>query len=198
MGSKQSTPNIEKLKSPPIIGELYSVPCMFGQIDLLTKGQIKPPQWWPVMRPSHQDSVYIAKFRSIFDGEELVDEEYFENDPNFPHHYHVDPRFAPNSFYTEWEVNAAPTNPESLHNVINIQGEIKWETMPCLREMPTQRLFTGFGQKFLDDHLGKKIKCNRCPHRGVLLNSIPTIDGIITCPNHGLRFDAKTKTCVKF
>ena len=32
--------NIEKLTSPPIIGETYSVPCMYGQVALLTRGQI--------------------------------------------------------------------------------------------------------------------------------------------------------------
>ena len=184
--------NIEELNSPPIIGQTYIVPCMFGQIDLLSKAQVRPPVWWPVMRPSHQDSVYVAKIKSILVGEEFIDEEYFEDDPLTSHHYHIDPRFTPDEYYVDWELKN-----NNLHNVINIQGEIIWKNLVCLREMPTQRLFTGFGQKFLDDHLGKKIKCGRCPHRGVLLNSVPINDGVITCPNHGLKFDSKSMICIK-
>lgn len=183
--------NAEKLNSPPIIGQTYNVPCMFGQIDLLSKAQVRPAVWWPVIRPSHQDSIYIAKTRSVLVDEEFVDEEYFENDPLFPHHYHIDPRFVPIEYYTEWELKN-----NDLHNVINIQGKIKWKNLVCLREMPKQRLFTGFGKRFLDDHIGKKIKCGRCPHRGALLHSIPIDEGVITCPNHGLRFDAKSLVCI--
>ena len=62
--------------------------------------------------------------------------------------------------------------------------------------MPPQRLFTGFGQQFIDDHVDKEVKCGRCPHRGALLKSMPVKDGVITCPNHGLKFDAQTMKCI--
>lgn len=187
--------NIEKLTSPPIVGEIYRVPCMFGQIALLSKAQVKSAEWWPIMRPPHQDSIYFPQTKSIWVDNDysstLVEEIFYEDDPNSYQHYHVDPRFAPDEYYTGWEV----VN-KDYHNIIDIQGKIKWQEMVCLREMPTQRLFTGFGQRFVDDHKDKKIKCGRCPHRGVLLNSVPVIDGVITCPNHGLRFNAETKQCI--
>ncbi len=183
--------NIEELDSPPVVGETYLVPCMFGRIYLLSSAQSKPPDWWPVLRPSHQDSIYTAQTRSKWKDGEFTEETYCEYDSKAPHHYHVDPRFASAELYTAWEVEN-----KDWHNVIDIQGDIRWSEMVCLREMPTQRLFTGFGRQFVDDHKGKKIKCGRCPHRGVLLNSVPVHDGIITCPNHGLRFDAESGVCV--
>jgi hypothetical protein len=195
--TKQLVWNVEKLRSPPVVGEVYRVPCVYGQIALLSQGQVKSPEWWPIMRPSHQDSVYYPQIRSIWKPSEdgvttiLVEETFYEDDPSTDHHYHIDPRFAPDEFYTSWELIH-----QDYHNVINVQSEVKWREMTCLRDMPTQRLFTGFGRRFIDDHKDKKIKCGRCPHKGVLLNSVPVIDGVITCPNHGLKFDAVTKKCI--
>lgn len=36
----------------------------------------------------------------------------------------------------------------------------------------------------------------RCPHWGLPLDAEPDADGIITCPWHGYRFDARTGACV--
>lgn len=41
-----------------------------------------------------------------------------------------------------------------------------------------------------------KHKCihkGKCPHRGFDLTNIEVVDGVITCPLHGLKFDAITK-----
>jgi nitrite reductase/ring-hydroxylating ferredoxin subunit len=29
-----------------------------------------------------------------------------------------------------------------------------------------------------------------CPHKGIALGSVPAVDGVITCPGHGLRICA--------
>jgi hypothetical protein len=31
-----------------------------------------------------------------------------------------------------------------------------------------------------------------CPHRGASLCGVPAVEGVVTCPLHGLRFDAKS------
>lgn len=44
-----------------------------------------------------------------------------------------------------------------------------------------------------------KHKCihkGKCPHRGMDLSQVPTIDGVITCPLHGLKFNANTKSII--
>jgi hypothetical protein len=45
-----------------------------------------------------------------------------------------------------------------------------------------------------------KHKCihkGKCPHRGFDLSNINPIDGVITCPLHSLKFDAKTKKLIE-
>lgn len=45
-----------------------------------------------------------------------------------------------------------------------------------------------------------KHKCihkGKCPHRGFDLSGIEPVDGVITCPLHSLKFDAKTKKIIK-
>jgi nitrite reductase/ring-hydroxylating ferredoxin subunit len=61
--------------------------------------------------------------------------------------------------------------------------------------MPIQgRVFRLFGQQFIEDHESKQVKCNKCPHKGIDLTDAPTIDGIVVCPAHGMRF--KDNLCV--
>lgn len=182
--------NIENLKSPPVIGQIYLVPCVLGKLYNIGPHSI-PAQWWPVLRPSHEDSKYLPKFRTFWVNGEEIDETYYESDPNTPHHFHVDPRFTPESYYTKWEIDN-----QSWHNFVSAQSEVEWRELVCIREMPVQQLFTGFGEKFVEDHKDKKIKCGRCPHKGVILSNTPVKDGVITCPAHGLKFDAETGECV--
>jgi hypothetical protein len=186
--------NIEKLNNPPHIGQSYDVPCVFGTIAITGPHKL-PHQWWPILRPSHQDSIYSPRTRTIWKetdvGWDGVDETYYEDDPSTPHHLHIDPRFCPDEYFTEYEQRT-----RNWHNVITIESDIEWRTMICVREMPIQRLFTGFGKQFLDDYKNKKMKCSRCPHKGTLLNSMPNEKGVVTCPAHGLRFDCNTKKCI--
>ncbi len=184
--------NIEHLTSPPVVGETYIVPCVFGRIYPFNyTNQNTPRHTWPVLRPSHEDSKYTIQTRTVWDGEVDSEEEYCEYDPSTPHHFHVDPRFSPAEWYTDYEVRN-----ESWHTFVGPMADIEWREMVCLREMSIQRLFTGFHKSFVVDHTGKKSKCMRCPHKGVNLASMPVVDGVVTCPAHGLRFDKKTMTCI--
>lgn len=185
--------NIECLDEPPIVGMTYYVPWVMGRPFNLGHHKI-PAQRWPVIRPAHEDSKYLPKFRTTWvdEGGEWVqkDETYYEKDDQ-DFHIHVDPRFAAEELYTPYE-----REHQDWHGILTIESEIQWDWFMCLREMPVQRLFTGFGPRFVDDHKGKKLKCKRCPHKGVDLSTIPVVDGVITCPAHGLRYDAESHVCI--
>lgn len=181
---------IENLNSPPVIGETYIVPCVLGK-DPVRKNCAA--QWWPVFRPKHEDTEYTKRaIQEKWSGGEFfnIDEVFYgEQDP---YHYHVDPRFAPTELYSQWEVEN-----ESWHNFVYPENDdVEFREMKCIREMPPQRLFTGFTRKFVEDHQVKEVKCGRCPHKGTLLNSMPMDEGKITCPAHGLKFDCLTGKCV--
>jgi len=183
---------IEGLTSPPVIGETYVVPCVLGQVYNIGPHLI-PLAWWPVILPSHQDTKYLPKFRTNWKDVDGVwteiEETYYEENKNDNIHIHADPRFAPEENYMPYEIKN-----QDWHTILTQESEIEYREMICLRDMPVQRLFTGFGKKFVEDHKGKKVKCGRCPHKGVVLSSMPVIHGIITCPAHGLRF--KEGRCV--
>lgn len=183
---------IDKMRKPPVIGKKYLVPCIYGTIANIGPHKI-PADWWPILPPSHQDSKYFPKQRTIWkevDGKFVgVDETYYEDDPSTPHHFHVDARFTPESMYTTWEVQN-----HSWHNTIAPESKIEYKKLVCVRDMPIQRLFTGFGKKFLDDHKGKQTKCGHCPHKGIRLTTMSNVDGIVTCPAHGLQF--KNRKCI--
>ena len=182
--------NIESLKSPPIVGQTYLVPCVFGHYSYL--GKVKDmDQWWPILRPSHEDSKYVEQTRTIWKKNIEVEEMYYEADPTMSHHYHIDPRFAPASMYTRDEQER-----QDWHNTVTIESAVEWQELKCVRDMPTQVLYESLGKQFVEDHKDKKLKCMRCPHKGMILSSIPDIDGIITCPGHGLKFDSKTNQCI--
>lgn len=187
--------NIENLKKPPLVGKRYKVPCVFGTIYNIGPHQI-PPRWSPIIRPSHEDSKYTnARNSTIWketsEGWTEVEETHFVADPTTPHHYHVDPRFAPESFYTTWEIEN-----QSWHSTIGPESEVKFMTLECTREMPVQRLFTGFGPQFVADYQDKKLKCARCPHKGTNLASVPVENGVVTCPAHGLQFNKRNRKCL--
>lgn len=185
--------DIETLESPPIVGQTYWVPCVLGTFFNVGFHKI-PAQWWPVIRPAHEDSKYLPKFRTTWvdeDGEWVQkDETYYEKDDQ-DLHIHVDPRFAHEDLYTPYERANG-----DWHNILTIQSDTERRLLVCLREMPVQRLFTGFGPRFVDDHKGKKLKCMRCTHKGVNLSSVPVVNGVITCPAHGLRYDAQSHECI--
>lgn len=186
--------NIENLKKPPVVGKRYKVPCVWGTIANIGPHVI-PANWWPILRPSHEDSKYVTRTKTIWleteTGWRSVDEDYYETDPDTPHHFHVDPRFTPQTYYTPWEVQR-----RSWHSTITPKSEVKFLTLECIREMPIQRLFTGFGKQFIQDHQDKKLKCARCPHKGTNLASMPVVNGVVTCPSHGLTFNKKNSKCL--
>lgn len=184
--------HVKSLKAPPEVGRTYAVECVMGRPSNIGHHNL-PLRLWPVFTPSHQDSVYFPRYRTIWgDDGESVDETYYEDDPSTPHHFHVDPRFTTEDMYTMWELEN-----KSLHTIIRGEGAVEVVHMMCQREMPIQVLFTGFGKNFLDDHKSAKLKgCKRCPHKGMPLASMPVVGGKVTCPAHGLQFSNRTGKCL--
>jgi hypothetical protein len=177
-----------------LVGQVYLVPCVWGVISNI--GHNSPARWWPVLLPSHEDSRYfntktIREWKETEEGAYLVEQVVSAgSNPSTPHHYHVDARFTEESWYgTD---RGRPVR--NLHTTIFPDDcRCTLFEMVCLREMPVQvKLYSVFGKLFVDDFTGKKIKCGRCPHKGTDLTTIPVVDGKITCPAHGMQFDAQT------
>lgn len=177
---------IDRLKGLPIIGQKYLVPCIIEQRSPLTKwiedfGRMTPIEImqyevYPIINHLHTDR---------------------ENGQNYPH-YHIDFRFTEFKSITSFQVRETKskyhfTNYTRYH-IIGDLPKIEYHPLKLLR----------LDQMAITDvrMIGKsklKHKCihkGKCPHRGYDLSQEPIIDSKITCPLHGLQFDAITKQLI--
>lgn len=179
---------IINIKSPPEIGSWFSVPCYpfpaLPKQQRNRKSRRKEWEWLcPVLLPAHEDSKLL----------------------NFPFwHYHVDFRFfTDNALNKYWEnislirMDLVEIKKE-LFNSIQIlltqentpdYSRIVWRDMMYQRHLPNSTVSLRPLEEAFKNY---KLKCLKCPHKGVNLSDrIPDENGIITCPSHGLRFKVK-------
>lgn len=165
------------------IGKFYKVPCVRGQWHNVTHD-------WPVMGLLHSDAEIIK----------------------FPEpHYHIDWRFVRQPFVGEEDglyvfrrgrsvLQENYSTPLTVGSRINVAGL----PAPVLRRRKCQRLhdlpfdlsvaLKSWVPKLEEKYAGCKLAAGHvCPHRGFDLSHEPVnADGTITCPLHGLRWNAAT------
>jgi hypothetical protein len=188
------------MASPPVVGETYLVPCI---------------------RINHGNEIWdVPVFGTVHSDPELGLAASFD-------HLHIDQRFVTEIYLNKFHycgINNLFAKPEASmtsHRWLtlpvlsgpDIRGAREEKPMECLREAyftpytvnrdrSVNRWFTGdslnhFG-KFEDKYANTTLKaCKVCPHRGIPLGSMPVRDGLITCPGHGLDFDACTGKLVR-
>lgn len=184
-------PNVEDLTEPPIVGKFYMVPCIRTQT---VDGELVNNTWWPVTGPRHEDTEFIGFSKQ---------------------HRHYDIRFLNNdqmdklcnrgrhrkiSFF-----GPDPDQPDSEahNNVTTSNMEPVRRRLKCKRTQPSYSAGGTSTPRWiapLSEHLSDaRIKCGKCPHRGLPLLSLPREPGtdIVQCVGHGLRFDLKTGKLVK-
>jgi hypothetical protein len=186
------------MTKPPEIGKVYSIPCVFGTPNFFNRylESKKECQWIPVFLPSHEDSEYRIRERIVNDKNEY----YYEKDPSEKHHFHLDPRFIP----VEWTIIQTfgrTSSPKITYEgiIFPVKYEIEYKNMPCLRlECGDTNPHYILGHRFVQDYREQSLNCMRCPHKGIDLRSIQAINDIISCPGHGLKFNAKTLQCISY
>jgi hypothetical protein len=163
---------VDRLKEPPIVGQHYLVPLVPGEWNHMIRD-------WPVIGLKHDDK-------------EFLDFQW--------KHYHLDYRFVRLRRTFLRDVHSTP-----LHGAETVNRHVDWQPLgklfygrrKCLRE---QHVFIGpDGDKMkkLNDGFKGRIcpKGKRgfvCPHQQFPLGSTPAINGVITCPLHGLQINADT------
>lgn len=109
-------------------------------------------------------------------------------------HYHADFRFVKHH-----ELSVVNKH-KKYHFVeetrLNANNKIEYFILPVINED-----FDGITGVELISRSKLKHNCiykGKCPHRGYDLSQVSEKDGKITCPLHGLEFDAVTKTILNF
>jgi hypothetical protein len=156
----------DKIKEPLQLGVVYLVPCIV---------RYEEKKWYitPVINHPHND----------------VENGQIET------HYHVDYRFVKhkNDSPFPWVVNKHSKHyfVESLRPVKTLSHKLEYFALPMVNED-----FTGITSPSFIANSKLKHKCihkGKCPHRGYDLSQVKPKDGVITCPLHGLQFNAETK-----
>ena len=159
-----------------IVGQYYRVPAVLA-IEWHGYHQV----WLPVIGPKHEDSEFI----------------------NFPWlHYHLDWRFVPRrifDFFTKIRdpqyVYASPIQcPDTRGNQVIAEGPIL-KRMKCKREsppFPIEAVQKRWLPKLSAKYACAKITNGVCPHRGIPVSAMIREGDVLTCPGHGLRWNAIT------
>jgi hypothetical protein len=122
---------------------------------------------------------------------------------NFPwQHFHIDWRFAPSRLYNsmaEWFdarlMYGAPIQcPDTRGNRVVIEGPTL-RLMKCKRIPPPYPHYSAMRSwlpKLTEHFACAKLVGGKCPHRGIPVEAMLRDGDVLTCPGHGLRFNAIT------
>ena len=187
----------DRLKEPPVVGEFYLVPAIrwvwgvlpwsereIGVIEAMQSS--RSAMWWPVWGSKHDDVEFFGFAQK---------------------HHHVDPRFFNRRHWARFgfagRTKLADAQVKPLNHIELPEGPPK----PVLRKM---RCTSSHSQWEHDDAI-PVVKLNEhysgqrcargkrgfvCPHKLFPLGSVQAIDGVVTCPLHGLRIDAAPGKCI--
>jgi Rieske Fe-S protein len=106
-------------------------------------------------------------------------------------HYHLDYRFVKHDNQGKFPRVTHSHSRYNFETQIRPEGKIEYFVLEVINED-----FHGITPVELIAKSKLKHKCihkGKCPHRGYELSQAAPKDGVITCPLHGLRFDAETK-----
>jgi len=151
------------------VGKFYNVPTVNGFVYDIRAN-------WPVIGPMHQDA-------------EIINFHY--------RHYHIDWRFVSDRLLNDVHWHTQIPYGTVLHADRYGQRVLP---KPIMRRLKCKRDFTPYPAhkatwlpELEKAHKGCKLKPGMvCPHRGVPLASIPGVNGIVTCPAHGLKWNVAT------
>lgn len=178
---------IEDITGLPEIGKSYLVRCL-----LLPYGAFHEYQTWaPVIGPVHEDADFFAV-----------------KDP----HYHFDWRFWTKKLSRQLgEIDSSRVAyVEDRDMRLKLAYYSEYRRMRCIRQMPTEwpalsdelkrerskAVVRIVMRKLNAAYAGCTLNCMRCPHKGIKLDSMPVVDGVVTCPGHGLRWNVTSGALV--
>ena len=172
--------------SGPVVGKAYDVPCVRIVGDTVFPNEfLKIGELVPVLLPAHDDA------------------EYFD----FPYlHFHIDFRFVNDDLWERMHACTAHIHACIITTSLVAEGP-QQHSLNCLRKMPVfptaaEIKTSDAGYEGLTDavrgleshYRNSRINTSTliCPHRGVCLTGLPTTDGIVVCPAHGLAWNITT------
>lgn len=166
---------------PYVVGRRYPIKMVYGRLYTRLG-------WWPVLGELHEDKDIVG-FKFL--------------------HFHIDWRFASAGQLKFLERRECGARERAWYGVPLMlterigegahftAGPRNYQTrvsrMTCKRDwLPYPHHRAGWQRRMKEAYADSCLVRGICPHRGYDLSHEPVIDGVVTCPLHGLRFDAAT------
>lgn len=170
---------------PYEVGKFYAVQCVHGAF-------YREIGWWPVMGEAHRD-IEIVNFPWLH----YHIDWRFVNERTYRRYVSLDPRGeAAGAFATPLMLMPEDDKPFSrVRRMEDAASEIRArpQRLKCKRQLPSYPHGAAPWMARLSEHYeGACLKRNVCPHRGYDLSREPVVDGVVTCPLHGLRWNVET------
>lgn len=170
---------IDEMTEPPQLGQFYLVPCV----------EHRHYFWWNRLDP------YIPLFGGFHEDREII---------GFPEvHSHIDWRFVSTKTFRNLDANIARQRLYGLVVSRKNCSEVTYQRLSFKRPFPAFAYLHKRGishpwlegqpcppwmPKLEEAHKDIPLSCNICPHKGSDLSTIMEVDGVKTCPAHGLRW----------
>lgn len=127
-------------------------------------------KWRSVFLPLHEDAAFI----------------------NFPrYHYHEDPRFLDSRDYKKFSFARV------ICPTVGVPGAAEYRLKKCQRVMPEYPQHMPWRLSLAHAFAKEKLRNDICPHKGTNLTTCSVVDGVVTCPGHGLRWNVTTGKLVR-
>jgi hypothetical protein len=182
---------VDELDQPPIVGEVYLVPCIVEynykkETFIIPKGEniLRCDQYGNYWIQVEDKEEITITYKNVFP---IINHKHSdkENGQDYDH-YHLDSRFLVNE-----------------DGNMKVYSGIRWDKKDPLIEYIA---LTCIGVTFkhitpvqLISKSKLKHNCihkNKCPHRGMDMSQVVPVNGVITCPLHGLQFDENTRNII--
>lgn len=176
---------VDEILHPVEVGETYLVPCV-ETTEIITEAIYIDPAsedraFW--MDFSHDEQIRPQVKRRVPLRIPVINHPHSDRENGQDEiHYHLDTRFVKWRWHSKYDLRI-PDKQELVYVPLEViaDGE-QLPTAPSMianSRMPHRRL-----------------KNHKCPHRGYDMRKVKPVNGCLTCPLHGLKFDAETHECL--
>lgn len=179
---------VENIKRPLKKGEKFLVPCIVRREQNLEDWKLENGE----LSPRYKERIYITPIINHVHND--------KENGQLENHYHVDYRFIKHkgdgNFPEAINKHSKYRFVEKVRPIDEAESKIEYFVMPVINEDFAGITPVNFIQKSKLKH--KCIHKGKCPHRGYDLYQVPSVNGKITCPLHGLEFDEKSGSVLNF
>ena len=182
---------VDDIKRPLIRGEKFLVPCLVKTEVVMQEEQEEQEIWLDLTNIQTKKVIYVLP---------IIDHPHNDiENGQIETHYHLDYRFINHKKDSNF-----PTIKKS-HSLYIFGSEIRpkkdfgnleYHLLPVINEDFNGITPVNFIKKSKLKH--KCVHKGKCPHRGYDLSQVKAINGIITCPLHGLKFNSLDGAVVNF